>query len=82
MKLIDLSKHHHDPKHHLKKHVQYDHTNLTYDHLKEHIGHHSTPYGHKVSIHHHDGHHHYYDKHFSSKDAAQEHVNKNFKFID
>ncbi len=83
--LVDLSKHHHDPKHHLKKHIFYNHPgeHLDHSHVMHHIGLHTMPHNyHKISIHHHEGHHHYYDKHFGSHEEAKSHIKKYFKFTD
>jgi hypothetical protein len=83
-KLVDLSKGIRHPLHNLKKHILYplQGHELTEAHLHEHIGHHQTPDGHRVSIHHHDGKHSFYHKVFDTADAAKHHVKSFFKFSD
>ena len=83
-KLVDFSRGIRHPLHNLKKHILYplQGHELTEKHLHEHIGHHQTPDGHRVSIHHHDGSHKFYDKIFDTAEAAKHHVKSYFKFSD
>jgi hypothetical protein len=82
--LIDMSRHAHHPEHHLKKHIYYPMAGeeLTHENLMEHIGHHETPEGHRLSIHHNEGGMNFYDQTFDSHEAAQHHVKSYFKFAD
>ena len=83
--LVDFSKHVHNIKHHLKKHISYAKhgEDLRHENIMEHVGHHQMPHGkHKISIHHHEGHHDYYPQEFDSHDDADKHVKDNFRFID
>jgi hypothetical protein len=76
--LVDTSKHPHDSKFSLKRHIH-----RTKQDIKHHIGFHEFPEArHRVSIHHHDGKHHYYGQEFPSRQEAEEHVTKHFKFMD
>jgi hypothetical protein len=83
-RLVDFSKGIRHPLHNLKKHILYPFQGheLTEEHLNEHVGHHQTPEGHRLSIHHHDGSHKFYDKIFDTAEAAKHHVKSFFKFSD
>jgi hypothetical protein len=82
--LVDMSKHPHDPKHYLKRHIYYKSMphELRNDHVDHHVGYHDQPHTHKISIHGHGGHYQYYDQNFPSRQEAESHVRSHFKFTD